>query len=369
MIDGSTFIRFLRPRLPQGSPVREALKKADEGAARLYHAAAARFPSLIRPAPRQITIAVTASCNLRCVGCRYGRDFMPGAQLPLAKVKEVLDDARDAGVHAARFYGGEPLLHPDLPAMIEHAVSLGLDGYVTTNGTLLSRRIDDLYRAGLRWMTIGFYGVGDPYDDYTQRPGHFEMLRQGIEAVRERYGSAVEIQLNFVLSRRSAGLEALGAAWEFARRYDLHFSVDPVQEVVPFFTNPQRDLHFEVEHRAALDRIAEELVRMKAERPDRMPQSGTLLRALPDLLLRKEELRIPCDAYQLLWVGADGTVQLCDVHFRLGNVHEKPLREMLFGEAHRRAARDGFLLRCPNCTCKIDSRIRKHGPSRRRYGP
>jgi hypothetical protein len=48
-----------------------------------------------------MTIAVTAFCNLRCAGCRYGRSFMPGAQLPLRLVQDALIDARasEAEVH------------------------------------------------------------------------------------------------------------------------------------------------------------------------------------------------------------------------------------------------------------------------------
>ena len=36
--------------------------------------------------------------------------------------------------------------------------------------------------------------------------------------------------------------------------------------------------------------------------------------------------------------------------------------------AEDRAARDAFQLKCPNCFCKVDSRIRKHGASLRQYG-
>jgi len=79
-------------------------------------------------------------------------------------------------------------------------------------------------------------------------------------------------------------------------------------------------------------------------------------------------MRVPCDAYQLLFVSANGVVQLCDVAFPLGNLHERRLADMLFGERHRRACADAFALRCPNCTCKSDGRIRKDAASMRRYG-
>lgn len=101
-----------------------------------------------------MTVAVTAYCNLRCIGRRCGRDFMPGHQLSLETVRTLLDDARPAAIETVRLYGGEPLLHPALPQMVRHAVDLGLSSYVTTKGLLLKQKIRLLYDAGLRNITI-----------------------------------------------------------------------------------------------------------------------------------------------------------------------------------------------------------------------
>jgi MoaA/NifB/PqqE/SkfB family radical SAM enzyme len=112
--------------------------------ARTKHSFATSFPAVIRPLPQQLTIAITAHCNLRCKGCRYGRDFMPGESLLLKEVCEVLDDARAGGVGTVRFYGGEPLLHPDLAGMVRHANEIGLRSYITSNGTHLSLKLPAL---------------------------------------------------------------------------------------------------------------------------------------------------------------------------------------------------------------------------------
>jgi cyclic pyranopterin phosphate synthase len=76
---------------------------------------------------------------------------------------------------------------------------------------------------------------------------------------------------------------------------------------------------------------------------------------------------VPCDRNKLIWIGADGTVQLCYVTFKLGNLHEKRLRDMLFTREHVAAARDAFALKCPNCHCGYDTRTLGHGPTRRQY--
>ena len=78
-------------------------------------------------------------------------------------------------------------------------------------------------------------------------------------------------------------------------------------------------------------------------------------------------MRIPCNAYRMIWVGADGTVQLCYVTFRLGNLHEKRLRDMMFTPEHKKAARDGFALNCPNCHCQRYERIETNKTAHRLY--
>ena len=91
----------------------------------------------------------------------------------------------DAGGNV-RFYGGEPLLHPDLPRMVEHATSVGVQPYVTTNAIILEQKIDALYAAGLRSITVGFYGTEAKYDAYVQRKERFARMEAGIAAVRDR---------------------------------------------------------------------------------------------------------------------------------------------------------------------------------------
>jgi len=252
--------------------------------------------------------------------------------------------------------------------MIEHSVQLGMETYITTNGILLKQRIDSLYEAGLRWMTIGFYGTGADYNTYTQRGDQYARLEASLAAVRDRYGKAVDLQLNFVLMRPSCNLKALRDAWAFAERFDMFFHIDLVAYSLPFFTDgPDRLLQLTLHDHSAVLEVGAELVRLKTQHPDRFVHSLPFVRSIPDWLLKGAGMRIPCDAYQMIWVGADGTVQLCDAHFKLGNLHEKRLKDIMYTEPHKQASRDAFFLNCPNCTCKLDSRIMKHGPSRRHY--
>jgi molybdenum cofactor biosynthesis enzyme MoaA len=331
-------------------------------------AAAAYVPALVRPAPRYLEIAVTSYCNLRCVGCRYGRDFMMGTQLKWEMVRDLLDDAKAAGIWNVRFYGGEPLLHRDLPRMIAHAVSIGLQPYVTTNAILLKQQIETLYGAGLRAFTIGFYGTGAKYDDYVQRKDRFARVEEGIAAVRERYGNGVYMRISWLLMRPSCNLADLDAACRFAERYATPIQVDLIHYSLPYFSEgPNRELQFTQADEAAIAQVVRDLVRRKKQHPKLFNQSLIALRSIPDWLLKGPDMRVPCDSHEQLWVGPDGTVQQCYVTFRLGNLHETRLKDMLHTPCHKLAATDSYRLNCPNCHCFYGRRIEKHGPSSNQY--
>jgi molybdenum cofactor biosynthesis enzyme MoaA len=157
----------------------------------VQHSTAAVLPQVIQPDPQEIYITLTADCNLRCQGCRYGRDFMAGSQLPWETVRDLLDDCKSLGIRNIRLYGGEPLLHRDIIRIVEHSSSLGLHTWLTTNGILLKKKADALYDAGLRRISIGFYGTNEGYDAYVQKKDMFPRLEEGIAYLRKQFGNSV----------------------------------------------------------------------------------------------------------------------------------------------------------------------------------
>ncbi len=366
MSDISKFVHSVGAELGSASPaLRRVLHAVREGAQVAHHSLAHRFPVLIQPNTVSLTVAMTARCNQRCHGCLYERGFMAGQQLSKQVLDHLVDDAAALGIRSLRLYGGEPLLHPDLTATVERAVAAGVGTYVTTNGVMLEQRIDELYAAGLRYLTFGLYGTGKAYDDYVGRPGNFARLERGIAAVRDRYGASVRMRMNWLLMRPTCNEQALREAWAFAQRYATPMQIDLVHYSLPYFTEgPERELAFLPEDRPAIVRTVEQLLAMKRERPDLVETSEIALRAVPDWLLRGAEMKVPCDKYRMLWIGADGTVQLCYVTFKLGNLNEQRLRELVGSPEHAQAARDAFALRCPNCHCGYDERTRKHWPTR-----
>ena len=294
---------------------------------------------------------------------------MPGSILPLNIVRGIIDDAAAAHVPAVRLYGGEPLLHPDLGEMLEHARRRGVGAYVTTNGLLLAQQAGKLHAAGLRKVTVGYYGEGQAYDAYVQRPGRYARFVESMRDTRRQFSpDDLEIQLNFLLSRVSCNAAALDAALALARELEARLQIDIVHYSLPYFhEGPDKVLQFRPEDAGALQEFTMRLLRAKAREPERFTESSASLAAIPDWAIKGPAMQVPCDAGKLIWIGADGSVQLCYVTFPLGNLHEKRLGEILYSPNHHAAARGAFQLRCPRCHCERGSRIEKHAVSHALY--
>jgi MoaA/NifB/PqqE/SkfB family radical SAM enzyme len=359
---------LLEPVYRNSPQLKSQLRSLQGGLDRLRTSAWEHVPGLIKPDPQHLYLTLTAACNLRCKGCRYGRDFMPGQQLPLQMVREVLDDAKAMQFEVVRLYGGEPLVHKDIVPIVEHCSRLKLLTYVTTNGIILKKKIDDLYEAGLRRISVGLYGIGEEYNTYVQRKDRFAQLEESLTYVRDRYGDRVSLGLNWLLMKPTCNLETVRDTWRFAQTYRAPIYINLVHYSLPYFTEGEdRELQFTPEDRPAIDAVINEFLRLQAEDPQLLPMPPLVLRSVPDWLVKGPNMRVPCDRHRLIWVGADGTVQMCYVTFKLGNLHEKRLKDMLFTPEHFQAARDAFSLKCPNCHCGFETRTQAHAATRALY--
>jgi MoaA/NifB/PqqE/SkfB family radical SAM enzyme len=97
-------------------------------------------------------------CNLSCGYCNeYDKVSNP---VPTAEMMRRIDLLSALGTEIITFSGGEPLLHPDLDALIWHIRSHRRIATLITNGYLLTpERIQQLNRAGLEHLQISIDNV------------------------------------------------------------------------------------------------------------------------------------------------------------------------------------------------------------------
>ncbi len=108
-------------------------------------------------------VEITNICNRSC-------SFCPGTvrekQRMTAHEFETIANALVGVTDYIYFHVmGEPLTHPDLPKMIFYATSLGFKCAVTTNGTLLNSRGDELIASGVYKVNISVHSFEGGEED------------------------------------------------------------------------------------------------------------------------------------------------------------------------------------------------------------
>ena len=116
----------------------------------------ARMFARAMQSPRHPIVAqmvVTRRCNLACAYCNEFDRVSP--PVPAADLLRRVDRLADLGTAIITLSGGEPLLHPDIDAIVARIRERGAMAVLLTNGFLLNRdRIRRLNRAGLDYLQI-----------------------------------------------------------------------------------------------------------------------------------------------------------------------------------------------------------------------
>ena len=97
-------------------------------------------------------------CNLSCTYCNEFDDF--SKPVPTELMLRRVDKLKELGTSVITISGGEPLLHPELDAIIHRMRERRVVSGLITNGYLLvAERIQRLNRAGLEWLQISIDNV------------------------------------------------------------------------------------------------------------------------------------------------------------------------------------------------------------------
>ena len=152
---------------------------------------------------KDLRISVTPRCNYKCSYCdplgKGQKD--PVGTVSVADVATVVDVARFFGMNSLRFTGGEPLLRKDLPEMIAHAKKTVKikDVAITTNASLLKRRLPELIDAGLDRVNISLDALKPDVFRKATNGGEIKQVLEAIDAVYE--AGLQPLKINSVIMR------------------------------------------------------------------------------------------------------------------------------------------------------------------------
>ena len=134
-------------------------------------------------------------CNLECSGC--GKIDHPKEILDKRlSVKECLDAVDECDAPMVSIPGGEPLIHKDMPQIVEGIIARKKFVYLCTNALLLKKKINDYTPSPYLTFSIHLDGNQQRHDDSVCQEGVFDIA---VEAIKLALDKGFRVNVNCTL--------------------------------------------------------------------------------------------------------------------------------------------------------------------------
>ena len=131
---------------------------------------------------------ILTKCNLKCRHCYINPGQHGEKTLPLSVITSWLEVfAQDSHSRNLIFLGGEPTLHPDLPAAVKHARKLGFGSItIDTNGYLFHDILAKVEPEDVDYFSFSLDGATPETNDRIRGAGSFATCTAGIRKANSR---------------------------------------------------------------------------------------------------------------------------------------------------------------------------------------
>ncbi|MDX8409178.1 MAG: radical SAM protein [Mariprofundales bacterium] len=176
-------------------------------------------------------IELTLRCNERCLHCYAGSDPERVETLTRVQVERVLDQARQLGRPRVQFTGGDPLIHPDLPALVAYATARDFAQVeIYTNGLLLHDGLLDQLLPYAPSFAFSLYSHDAAHHDaITCVPGSHART---VTAMRRVIAAGLRLRASIILMEQNRADEEATRAFLMALGVDAQaIHVDGVRAI------------------------------------------------------------------------------------------------------------------------------------------
>ena len=145
---------------------------------------------------------MTRRCNLKCMHCySNSRNLQYKNELSTDEGKKLISDLASFGSPVILFSGGEPLMREDLPELAQFAVDRGLRSVISTNATLITKKMGDiLKKIGISYVGVSLDGMEKTHDRFRGVKGAFDMTLTGIRICRD---AGIKVGVRFTMNRKN----------------------------------------------------------------------------------------------------------------------------------------------------------------------
>jgi hopanoid biosynthesis associated radical SAM protein HpnH len=134
-------------------------------------------------------------CNLACAGC--GKIDYPDEILDKRlSFDECMQAVDECNAPMVSIPGGEPLIHKEMPQIVEGIIARKKFVYLCTNALLLKKRIDDYKPSPYLTFSIHLDGMQDRHDASVCQDGVFD---RAVEAIKLALGKGFRVTVNCTL--------------------------------------------------------------------------------------------------------------------------------------------------------------------------
>jgi MoaA/NifB/PqqE/SkfB family radical SAM enzyme len=307
-----------------------------------------RFVSI---SPRTVEFRVTENCNSRCVMCNAWKNRSVN-ELSTEELKDVLRQLRDIGINQLILLGGEPLLRPDIGAIIKEANLLRFRTILVTNGLLLEERAKELLESGITYLTVSVDGIRDSHDAIRGVKGSFDKAIRGIEAIlklKEDVNPNVFVTLITMLLMKQ-NVDEIPQLVELSRDLHIRWDFNLLDSSLDIFKGiPFSEIS--VDDKERIDKTIDYLIKVRRESPGLLSPCEHALEYARRYLKGENLDNYHCvHGYELLHIRSHGEVHPCWIMEPIGNLREARLSDIVGTKKHRELAERIYMRQCPGCT-------------------
>lgn len=175
---------------------------------------------LRRKMPIFLSWSITNRCDFKCRYCKIWQE--KSTELSVTQIISFIDKFRHCGTEAISFLGGEPLVREDVGCIIRHCKRQEIYTKITTNGSLIPQRINDIKDVDLVKITLN--GPKDIHD-FQRREGSYEEVLRAVDLLK---ANKIKVGLNCVISK--ANIDYIDEVLEIARQHQTSISFQPLEQ-------------------------------------------------------------------------------------------------------------------------------------------
>jgi len=141
-----------------------------------------------RSMPREVSIAITGRCNLKCNYCFYADEMTSMSDLPTSRWLDFVEELGRIGVMHVSLTGGEAFTRPDLFEIIDSIITNRMRYNILSNGTLIDEKTIRKLETGKRRLRLDYIQVsidGSCAEIHDKsRPNSFDKALRGLRLLK-----------------------------------------------------------------------------------------------------------------------------------------------------------------------------------------